>query len=265
MITIAIYIIFNILLLASAFTAGVMAARSGNRPADIAALSGVIILFAQIALFFYPEIEILIFNFADYAYFRWWGMAGAALLGGTAFNKIKGRDRIALWIFEIIVVCACFYLIWQSFFGVSADFVEIGFEEGICRQSTDYTCAPASCVTYLKRIGIASGEREMAALCATQRLGSAYVNIYRGLKLKLAGYNYEVILERVRPEKLLEITTPFITSLYIHPGVLHTVTVLETSRSGVVIAETVRGARIDVTPNDFLKRWDGLALYAKKK
>ena len=262
---IALYIVFNILLLISFFAAGFMAAKHGDRAADIAALSGVLILFSQLALFFYPEIEIFIFNFADYAYFRWWGMAGAALLGGAAFKKIRGRDRIAVWIFEIIIVCACSYLIWQSFFGVSDDFVELGFEEGVCRQSTDYTCAPASCVTLLNMLGIKTTEREMTRLCATQRLGSAHVNIYRGLRIMLEKNGYEVSLTRETPETLSALSVPFLTNVYLQGRVLHAVTVVRVSGAVVDIAETIRGTFMNISVADFLKCWDRLVFQVKKK
>jgi predicted double-glycine peptidase len=259
------YIIFNILFISSFYFVGFVAAKSGNRAADIAALLGVIILFTQIVLFFYPEIEIRIFNFADYAYFRWWGMAGIALIGGTAFEKIRGRDRIALYFFEFIALGACSYLIWQSFFGVSVDFMELGFEDGICRQSTDYTCAPASCVNLLNMLGIKTTEREMTILCATQRLGSAHINIYRGLRIMLEKNGYEVSLTRETPETLSKITVPFITNIYMQGRILHAVTVLKVDKSCVDLAETIRGTVMSVSVAEFLKCWDGLVFQVKKK
>ena len=64
-------------------------------------------------------------------------------------------------------------------------------ELGTCLQTTDYTCSPACAATLLKKYGIAATEQEMAELCLTRR-GTSWQGLYRGLKLKTAGTDWDV-------------------------------------------------------------------------
>ena len=71
-----------------------------------------------------------------------------------------------------------------------------------CEQSTIYTCAPAACVAALAHCGIRISEREMAALCLTNRNGTDEFNIYRGLTLALVGKPWRVRLREIPAEAL---------------------------------------------------------------
>ena len=64
-------------------------------------------------------------------------------------------------------------------------------QQGICRQTTPYTCTPACAATVLKMHGIPATEQELAELCLTRR-GTTWQGLYRGLKRKTANTPYEV-------------------------------------------------------------------------
>lgn len=64
-------------------------------------------------------------------------------------------------------------------------------QQGICRQTTPYTCTPACAATVLKMHGIPATEQELAELCLTRR-GTTWQGLYRGLKRKTANAPYEV-------------------------------------------------------------------------
>jgi hypothetical protein len=125
---------------------------------------------------------------------------------------------------------------------------------GTCLQTTNYTCSPACAATLLKRYGIAATEQEMAELCLTRR-GTSWQGLYRGLKLKTAGTDWDVevcqgpvdaVTERSGGPMILSVGlaagTPDSAELTREfgwvPGIHHSV-VLETVRSGgvVVIAD----------------------------
>jgi hypothetical protein len=60
-----------------------------------------------------------------------------------------------------------------------------------CLQTTNQTCSAACAATLLRRYGIAASEQEMAELCLTRR-GTSWQGLYRGLKLKTAGTEWDV-------------------------------------------------------------------------
>jgi Peptidase C39 family len=62
---------------------------------------------------------------------------------------------------------------------------------GTCLQTTNFTCSPACAAMLLKKHGIAASEQEMAELCLTRR-GTSWQGLYRGLKLKTAGTDWDV-------------------------------------------------------------------------
>jgi len=72
---------------------------------------------------------------------------------------------------------------------------------GICYQTTDETCTAAAGATLLNYYKISTSEEEMAALCLT-RNGTSWKGLYRGLKLKTAGTDYQVKVETLTPQQL---------------------------------------------------------------
>lgn len=65
------------------------------------------------------------------------------------------------------------------------------WEGRICLQTTRQTCSAACAATLLKERGIITTEQEMANLCLT-RTGTLWQGLYRGLKLKTAGTEWDV-------------------------------------------------------------------------
>jgi hypothetical protein len=62
---------------------------------------------------------------------------------------------------------------------------------GTCLQTTPQTCSAACAAMLLKKYGIEATEQEMADLCLTRR-GTSWQGLYRGLKLKTAGTDWDV-------------------------------------------------------------------------
>ena len=62
---------------------------------------------------------------------------------------------------------------------------------GTCLQTTKHTCSAACAAMLLKKHGIDASEQEMANLCLTRR-GTSWQGLFRGLKLKTAGTNWDV-------------------------------------------------------------------------
>jgi hypothetical protein len=61
-------------------------------------------------------------------------------------------------------------------------------------QTSDCTCSAASAASLLRLYGIRATESEMARLCLT-RAGTHWLGVYRGLKLKVASTEWDVVAE----------------------------------------------------------------------
>jgi hypothetical protein len=151
-----------------------------------------------------------------------------------------------------------------------------------CIQTTRFTCSPACAATLLKRHGIAATEQEMAELCLTRR-GTSWQGLYRGLKLKTAGTEWDVeVCQEPVDVVLRQYGGPMILSVGLAagtpadramaqeltrefgwvPGVNHSV-VLESVRSGgiVVIADPSQEMSREHWDREMLTTlWRGTAL-----
>lgn len=86
------------------------------------------------------------------------------------------------------------------------------WSEGICLQTTKQTCSAASAATLLKMHGIAATEQEMAELCLTRR-GTNWMGLYRGLKKKTAGTEWDVEVFTGTASELHTLNSPAILSV----------------------------------------------------
>jgi hypothetical protein len=132
------------------------------------------------------------------------------------------------------------------------------------QQTTPYTCSAASAATLLHMHGISATEQEMAELCLTRR-GTSWLGLYRGLKLKTQGTQWDVELVRCsaaevryhtdRPmvmEVGLEADAPidaaFRSEFGWEPGLRHSVVLLPSSGDRLEI--------LDPTPQIGREQWD---------
>lgn len=86
------------------------------------------------------------------------------------------------------------------------------WSEGICQQTTKQTCSAASAATLLKLYGIDATEQEMANLCLTRR-GTNWMGLYRGLKKKTAGTEWDVEVFTGSADQLCSLRSPAILSV----------------------------------------------------
>ncbi|HNY13158.1 MAG TPA: cysteine peptidase family C39 domain-containing protein [Candidatus Wallbacteria bacterium] len=259
------YFLANILFFALCFYAGRSAASKGPRFAKFSAFTGLFILALQITLYFNTDIEYKLLGFNDYSYFRWWGVAGAFIITGSGYDEIKKRTPRLPMLYLILTFLVYAFLWRLTIFNTDNEFDQAGFFKGLCLQSTGYTCAPASCVTLLSRFGVKSDEREMAKLCLTQVRGTEYIDIVRGLNLKLDADKYEVRLTRETWNTLGSIPKPFITNIYILDDILHSVTMFDIGTSEVYFADSLAGKFRRLKKDEFLKNWDRFVIYVIKK
>lgn len=132
---------------------------------------------------------------------NWLPVAGAFFAGICwATTKISSPRRI---IFVATLLAACGYSLVNPLLGRSPDCRPQTSTNRLMEfQTTDQTCSAACAAGLLKLHGIEANENELAALCLT-RTGTHWLGIYRGLKLKTLGTEWEVIVEEVAKDQLL--------------------------------------------------------------
>ncbi|MHC4506727.1 MAG: cysteine peptidase family C39 domain-containing protein, partial [Planctomycetota bacterium] len=176
------------------FAAGFVLGRRSRRAALGAAgvVLGLVVLKA--VLHWKPEWEAALFPWADYVYFQsYWLYPTALLFFGLAAGQLPVRWNRA--VVALVAATVFAHSLWAGRWmalppdGSSTRRADARHH---CRQSTGYTCVPASCVSLLSRLGIDATEGEMVRLCLTKRGGTAFFNTYRGLVLKLDGRPFDV-------------------------------------------------------------------------
>ncbi len=260
-----IYFPVNLMFFALCFAAGRFMAARGPRAAKVCAFTGLSILALQLVLYFNTDIEYRLLGFNDYSYFRWWGVAGAFLIIGSGYDEIKKRNPRLPFLYVLLAFLVYVFLWRLTIFNTDNDFDQAGFFRGMCLQSTGYTCAPASCATLLSRFGVKTSEKEMSKLCLTQVRGTEYIDIVRGLNLKLDPDKYEVRLTRESWDSLVSIPKPFLTNIYILDDILHCVTMFEVGTSEVYFADSLEGKFRRLKKEKFLKTWDRFVISVNPK
>lgn len=124
-----------------------------------------------------------------------------ALLAAIVWQRLAehpGRRRIAM---GLLALTACISVV-KPMWGETPRCGHAWTADGICLQTTDATCSAACAATLLAAHGIPATEQEMAELCLT-RAGTTWMGLYRGLKLKTAGTDWDVEVAELTPGELL--------------------------------------------------------------
>jgi hypothetical protein len=142
---------------------------------------------------------------------NWLVPCGGFLSGVLVFNRGIHPLRRGLLGCSLLLLSA--YSLAGPVLGTAPRCANVEFERILEFQTTDTTCSAACAAGLLRLHGIAATEREMASLCLTRR-GTHWLGVYRGLKLKTAGTEWDVVAERLTiPQILSAGSTPGVLSL----------------------------------------------------
>ena len=142
-----------------------------------------------------------------------------AILIGVGAALIPGHPaRRAILLFPLATLCswAAYGWLWSRPTGLADYWIK-----GVCRQTSQATCTPATAATLLAHHGIKTTEQEMADLCLATPKGTRAQGLYRGLKLKTTGAKLDVIPFRGTIEELqsaVERHGPVILTVQLKPG-----------------------------------------------
>lgn len=139
-----------------------------------------------------------------------WFPIEASFLGGLAWTQRSmppWRRGLTVALLHLVTVV----VVLSPLLG-SAPRCGDAWSEGVCLQTTRATCSAASAATLLEMHGIPATEQEMAELCLTRR-GTNWMGLYRGLKKKTAGTDWDVEVFTGSVDDLRSLGTPAILSV----------------------------------------------------
>lgn len=178
----------------------------------------------------------------------------------------KPSDRRALMLLNVV---AAIYFVKAGWWMISPGLSALGptriDEQGICRQSTGYTCVAASMVTMLRARGIPAEEGELASLCRTQPGGGATDSrAVWALQTKLAGLPLVPRYAKLDLTSLVACPKPCMVQLDWGFFVSHMVPVMSATPDRVVLGDPLSGRR-EMAMAEFLNDWKGLAITLEEK
>ena len=116
---------------------------------------------------------------------------------------------IILVSFYSLVCCFQGQLPLQAFAGKPAEWRN--------QQTLPSSCSPCCAAALLRAHGIGATEQEMARLCLTSYRGCPALGLYRGLKLKTAGTDWDVEVVTCSVARLLETPGPLLLRIQLPP------------------------------------------------
>jgi hypothetical protein len=193
----------------------------------------------------------------------------AALVLTTPLSRLpRKRDRIAIFILMSVIV---FVMSVWPFLAPAFNRNQLAHlqthmgTDGVCLQTTDYTCGPASAVTALRKLGLPADEGEIAILSCTSSttgtppdlLAEALQNRY-GKDGLVADYRAFKDVSELRKTGLTLAVTKF--------GFLvdHYVTVLDVTDTEVVVGDPLNGVD-KVSWDQFRQQWRFVGVVLKRK
>jgi predicted double-glycine peptidase len=182
-----------------------------------------------------------------------------ALLLATLIPRLgTRRDRVAL--LALTVAATGYVGIWPSAAAaVSRPYLaslktQVG-TDGVCRQSTDYTCGPAAAVTGLRRLGLPAEEGELAVLAHTSTASGTPPDVLCAvLNERYGPQGLRAKLGRFRDASELRGLGPTLVIVRFSLLLDHWLCVLEVTDREVVVGDPLNGLN-RLTHAEFNERW----------
>jgi hypothetical protein len=217
------------------------------------------------ALFFTPPISWMMMGRKKFAFL---GFVATMVLTTPLSRAPKKRDRIVIYILMAVIVFAV--SVWP--------FIVPAFERneiarlqthidanGVCIQTTDFTCGPASAVTALRKLGLHGEEGKIGILSGTSSVvGTPPDMLVEALQNE---YGKDGLIAECRSFKdISELKQAGLTLAVIKYAFMvdHYVTVLEVTDTEVVVGDPIGGLR-RMSYADFRNEWRFVGVVLKRR
>lgn len=145
-----------------------------------------------------------------------WLPPGVGFLGGLAWIRVYG-GRLRKGIYTAVLISAGLFALLFPLLGEPPK-CENKWLDDVCIQTSGATCSAASAATLLMSVGIDADEGELARLSLTRK-GTTWQGLYRGLKLKTAGTEWDIDVFYCEADELRNlISSPLILAVGIPRG-----------------------------------------------
>jgi predicted double-glycine peptidase len=124
--------------------------------------------------------------------------------------------------------------------------------DGVCIQSTGYTCGPAAAVTALRRVGVKAQEGDLAVLAHTTHMTGTPTDVLCDVITARHGVSCRQV--HFRAIEGLRDCVPVIAVVKYAFLIDHFVTVLEVTDATAVVGDPLEG-RVELTRDQFAHRW----------
>jgi len=223
--------------------AGVAAARRSRNLATVVVGAMLTVILLKLALTRLPigEPRYLPFNWYPLIE-RWWHYFPAMVIFGVGITLF----RASIWRRDALLVGAGLLILHSGALGWvmsrPSDLLGTVDQDGICHQTSGYSCTAASAAMLLHRHGIPATEREMAELSVTNNGGLAgggttESGLMRGLRLKLNGLK----TARIDCPSYDALPTPSIVPIRISPTLSHSIVVVQVLPTEVKVLDPLYG------------------------
>jgi len=138
-------------------------------------------------------------------------------------------------------------------------------KDGVCIQTSGYTCGASSMVTILKNMNIDATEGEMAKFSGTIPFkGVSNFQTAAGMnrKFRKEALPYNMVLKTYSDKELIKIQTPFLVTIKHAFFCDHMVCVLKIQNDEVILGDPLTGKR-SISTEAFLDLWKNVVIEAK--
>jgi hypothetical protein len=136
--------------------------------------------------------------------------------------------------------------------------------DGVCIQTTDYTCGPAAAVTALRHLGINADEGKLAILSETSSIEGTAPDLLAESLQKV--YGKDGLIVECRPFKdISELKQAGLTLAVIKYNIFedHWVAVLQVTDSQVVVGDPL-GGLVKMSYDEFQQKWRFIGIVLKR-
>jgi predicted double-glycine peptidase len=193
----------------------------------------------------------------------------AAMVLTTPLSRLPlKRDRLVVGLLAVIIVflMSVWPFLAPLFNRQQLEHLQTRMgNDGVCRQSTDYTCGPAAAVTALRKLGLPAQEGEIAILSGTSSTTGTSPDILA--ETLQQEYGKDGLTAKYRYfDKISELKQAGLTLAVIKFNFLldHYVTVLKVTDSAVIVGDPLNGLE-QMSYADFSRKWRFVGVVLKRK
>jgi predicted double-glycine peptidase len=251
------WLLFALTLFAGFTVLGAWAGHKRPKVALGGVVAAIVLISLRIVWRLYPQWEYPLFPFDAYVEIRpWWVFAPALFAMGVGAAKMSTKSaRVGVGMLALLLWVVSGQRMFLSYMLPPEQMKGQADNNGVVRQTTDYTCGAAAAATVVTQLGVAATEREMAEICGTNAFtGTDEFGVARGLRQKLEGKGVRVKVRGGDWEALRHAALPAAVTIRYVPWIDHWVVVLEVREEVVIVGDPMRGRKV-MGKEEFMAKW----------